>query len=455
VQGSFHVVTDPELARLREEIASVDREVLDALNRRLALVRQVAEHKTETGAPAIDARREAELLASLAAANRGPLSENGVRTAFSALLDVMKQELRTDRSAADTSGARPRYETVTSLAVVGTGLLGTSVARAAARAGVARVVGRDTDPATLRSSGIAPAESLADVELVVVAVPVGELPETVRAVLAEAGPETTVTDVGSTKRDVAAVDDPRFVPGHPLAGGATGGPARAAADLFDGAAWILTPTGASGAEHVERVRRFATALGARPATLDAAAHDRLLGLTSHLPHAVANLLVQDVAAGGDEALGYAGASLREMTRVAGANPAIWADIFLANADVLADALAAHADGAGDVARALRAGDRDFLERWIERAAATRAQMLEHAYRTDARQLHRIRVRVPDKPGVLARITQTLGAASINIEDFELRHVSPEYGGVLVILLSGAENAKLARELLRRSGYTAA
>ena len=101
-------MSDPELARLREQIAAVDREVLDALNRRLALVRLVAEHKSETGAPAIDARREAELLTSLAAVNTGPLSERGVRTAFSALLDVMKQELRTDRSAADTSGARPR-----------------------------------------------------------------------------------------------------------------------------------------------------------------------------------------------------------------------------------------------------------------------------------------------------------------------------------------------------------
>ena len=81
-------------------------------------------------------------------------------------------------------------------------------------------------------------------------------------------------------------------------------------------------------------------------------------------------------------------------------------------------------------------------------------MLEYAYRTEARMLNRIRVRVPDKPGVLARITQTLGAAGINIEDFELRHVSPEYGGVLVILVSGADNAELARTLLRREGYSA-
>jgi prephenate dehydrogenase len=451
-------VADPRLSDLRDQIAAIDRSVLEALNRRLELVRAVAEHKAETGAPAIDAQREADLLEQLTAVNKGPLSEQGVRTAFSALLDVMKQELRGQTRPVETRpGARHSGlpGVVSSLAVVGTGLVGTSVARAAKRAGVATVVGRDEDAARLQASGLEPAGSLADVELVVVAVPVGTLPDVVRSVLAEAGPETTVTDVGSTKRGVGAIDDSRFVPGHPLAGGASGGPARASADLFDGATWILSPTAASGDAHVQRVDDLARALGARPIRLDADTHDRLLALTSHLPHALANLLVQDVAAGGDDALGFAAAALREMTRVAGANPAIWADIFLENGDVLADALRAHAAAAGDVVQALDSRDRSYLEQWIERSAASRTRMLEHAYQTDAKQLHRIRVRVPDKPGVLARITQTLGAAGINIEDFELRHVSPEYGGVLVVLVAGAENLELARTLLRREGYAAA
>ena len=448
-------MADPRLSDLRDQIAALDREVLAVLNRRLELVRAVAEHKAETGAPAIDAQREAELLEQLTSVNNGPLSDQGVRTAFSALLDVMKQELRPTgaRPAESRPGGNPR--TVTSLAVVGTGLVGTSVARAAKRAGVATVVGRDEGASRLEVSGLERAGSLADVELVDEAVPDGTLPAVVRDVLAEAGPETTVTDVGSTKRGVAAIDDPRFVPGPPLAGGTSGGPARASADLFDGATWLVSPTAARGDAHVQRVDELVRALGARPIRLDAETHDRLLALTSHLPHALANLLVQDVATGGDDALGFAAAALREMTRVAGANPAIWADIFLENGDVLADALRAHAAAAGDVVQALDARDRDYLEQWIERSAASRTRMLEHAYQTDAKQLHRIRVRVPDKPGVLARITQTLGAAGINIEDFELRHVSPEYGGVLVVLVAGAENLELARTLLRREGYAAA
>jgi prephenate dehydrogenase len=453
-----------DLHRLRDEISGLDRAVLDALNRRLELVRRVNTHKQESGAPMIDAEREAELLRELNAANAGPLSERAVGSVFAAVLDVMKQEVRGD-ARAEPPAPRAARAPVRSLAVVGTGLVGASVALAARRAGVERVAGWDADAATLREAAGAKAldapaatlaDAVADAELVVVAVPVGSLAEATRAVLAAAPADATVTDVGSTKRGLAAgIDDPRLVPGHPLAGGATGGPARAAADLFDGATWFLTPLPMSDPSRVGLVERFVASLGARSIRLDAETHDRILAVTSHLPHALANLLMQSIASAGDEALGYAGASLREMTRVAGANPAVWADIFVENGDLIADALAAHREATSQVERALRNRDRTYFERWIGEAAAARSRMLEYAYRTEARMLNRIRVRVPDKPGVLARITQTLGAAGINIEDFELRHVSPEYGGVLVILVAGGDNAELARTLLRREGYSAA
>jgi prephenate dehydrogenase len=380
------------------------------------------------------------------------------------VLDVMKQELQ----------GEPRYEAtaerpalpagVTTLAVIGTGLLGTSVALAARRAGIGRVQGWDVDASTLQESAGAgaidrPAASLAaavaDADLVVVAVPVGALLATTQEVLAAASPETTVTDVGSTKRGLTGVEDDRFVPGHPIAGGHAGGPTRASADLFDAATWLLTPLPTTDPARLELVAQFVTALGARVVELGADEHDRLLALTSHLPHALANLLMRRVAAGGEEALGFAGAALREMTRVAGANPTMWADIFVENGDLIAEALAAHRAELGDVERALRDGDRAFFEGWIASSADARGRMLGYAYQTDAHALNRVRIRVPDKPGVLARITQTLGAAGINIEDFELRHVSPDYGGVLVVLVTGAENAELARTLLRREGYSAA
>jgi prephenate dehydrogenase len=435
------------------------------LNRRLELVASVRDYKDAAGERWIDPEREAELLQALVAANPGPLSERGVTSIFSAVLDVLKQEVAAERRAPASPGAAPRRRpAVERLAVVGTGLVGTSVALAAGRT-VTRCRGFDLDRAVLEGAAargaVEPAASLAeavaDAELVVVAVPVGAAPAVVREVL-EAATGAVVTDVASTKRQLASIADPRFVPGHPVAGGATGGPARAAADLFDAATWFLAPTEASSPESIELVEQFVASLGARAVRTDAAAHDRLLAVTSHLPHALANLLmlrVADAAADDDAPLAFAGASLREMTRLAGANASVWSDIFLGNADEIAAALAGFRASLDELEQSLRTGDRDSLEASIATAAAARERLESFAYGTEPAQLNRIRVRVPDQPGVLARITQILGAARINLEDFELRHVSPEYGGVLVILVAGGDNAERARELLRREGFAAA
>jgi prephenate dehydrogenase len=455
-----------ELEPLRNEISELDRRLLELLNRRLELVASVRDYKDSAGERWIDPGREAELLQALVAANPGPLSERGVTSIFSAVLDVLKQEVAAERRApASPEGATGRPSAVQRLAVVGTGLIGTSVALAAGRTGT-RSRGFDPDSGVLQHSAargaIEPAQSLAEAvgeaELVVVAVPVGSAPAVVREVLDAAGPGAVVTDVASTKRPLTLVEDARFVPGHPVAGGATGGPARAAADLFDEATWFLTPTEASSAGSVALVERFVASLGARTVRTDAAAHDRLLALTSHVPHALANLLMLRVAEAAEEddaPLAFAGASLREMTRLAGANAPVWSDIFLDNADEIATALDGLRGSLDELEGALRAGDRGRIEATIATAAAARERLDSFAYRTPPAQLNRIRIRVPDRPGMLARITQILGAAQINLEDFELRHVSPEYGGVLVILVAGADNAERARELLRREGYSAA
>jgi prephenate dehydrogenase len=455
-----------DLDALRTEISELDRRLLELLNRRLELVAAVRDHKDDAGERWIDPEREAELLQALVASNPGPLSERGVRSVFSAVLDVLKEEVAAERRAPTApSAASERPRAVERLAVIGTGLVGTSVALAAGRAGT-RTRGFDSDRGVLERAAargalepaLSLAEAVADAELVVVAVPVGVASNVVEEVLAAAGPDAVVTDVASTKRPLATIADPRFVPGHPVAGGATGGPARATADLFDAATWFLAPTEASAVESVAFVERFVASLGARAVRTDAAAHDRLLALTSHLPHALANLLmlrIAEAAQEDDAPLAFAGASLREMTRLAGANAPVWSDIFLGNADEIAAALAGLRASLDELEQTLQSGDREALEASIASAAAARERLESFAYRTEPAQLNRIRVRIPDRPGVLARITQILGAAQINLEDFEMRHVSPEYGGVLVILVAGAENAARARELLRREGYAAA
>jgi prephenate dehydrogenase len=140
-----------------------------------------------------------------------------------------------------------------------------------------------------------------------------------------------------------------------------------------------------------------------------------------------------------------------MTRIAGANPRIWVDIFLDNAAAIRDALAEHRRRIEQVESALDQGDAGYLARWIGEASGNRRRMLEREY-PDAGALQRLRVHVPDRPGVLAGITQALGAERINIEDFELHHVSPERGGTLMLLVEGEGEAQRAAALLESQGY---
>lgn len=348
------------------------------------------------------------------------------------------------------------------LAIVGTGLIGASVGLAA-RATGATVRGWDPDAEALALAGaceaVDPAASLqaalAGAELAVVAAPIAALPATVQEVLSAAGDETTVTDVGSTKAAVcmAAGGSSRFVGGHPIAGLEARGPVAAKADLFRGATWFLAPLATTDPDRYRAVHGFVASLGATPVAIDPVAHDALLAMTSHVPHVLANVVVNQAGATrveGHEPLAHAGGSLRDMTRIAGANPRIWVDIFLDNAEPVRAALAEHRRRIEQVESALASGDAGFLARWIGEASANRRRMLEREYPPGA--LQQLRVHVPDRPGVLAGITQALGAERINIEDFELHHVSPERGGTLTVLVTGEQEAERAVGILEAQGY---
>ena len=350
------------------------------------------------------------------------------------------------------------------LAVVGTGLIGASAALAARRAGVADVRGWDPDEthlATAVERGAVEREAdlagaVEEAEIVLVATPVGDLPHTVREVLDRAPAECTVTDVGSTKGPVcaAAGDDARFVGGHPICGAETRGPDRASADLFEGATWFMTPTAKTSPERLRLVHGFVSSLGARPVAIGPDAHDRLVAVTSHLPHVLANVLLNHAGStriDGHDPLHAAGGSLRDMTRIGGANPRIWVDIFLDNREALAGALAEQRRQLEQVERALAAGDAGFLARWIGEASGHRRRMLATAF-SDPGDLQRLRIHISDRPGVLAGIFQALGAERINVEDFELDHVSTERGGTLTMLVAGAGEAERATALLEAQGY---
>ena len=369
-------------------------------------------------------------------------------------------------------GVRPAAETGhpsagrSRLAIVGTGLIGTSVGLAAKRAGAAQVVGFDPDSSALRVArergavdlaAASLAEAVEAAELVIVAAPVAYLPALVPEILELAGRDCTVTDVGSTKVAVCAAvnDDNRFIGGHPVCGSETSGPEYASPDIFEGATWFLTPQDVTGPDRYRMLHGFVASLGAHPVAIDAAAHDRLVALTSHLPHALSNLLVNQAGSTrveGHEPLASAGGSLRDMTRVAGANPRIWVDIFLENSGPLREALAEHRRLIEQLEVALAGGDADFVAEWISEAGTHRRHLLAEVY-PNMGGLYRLRVHIADQPGVLAGITRVLGAERINIEDLEMQHVSPDRGGSLSIVVNGEEDAHRAVELLEAQGYS--
>jgi len=319
------------------------------------------------------------------------------------------------------------------------------------------VVGYDRDGATLEaalargaldSAADTVSDALAGADACFVCAPVGALPALVVDALAAAPSACVVTDVGSTKRTIVeAISDERFVGGHPIAGSELAGIGAARADLFDGAAWYLTPGEKSSGVLYERLHQLLVALGAHPVAIDAAAHDRLLATVSHLPHVLANVLVAMSPA---DSVVRAGPSFRDLTRVAGANPAIWTDIYLSNASAIADAIEDTIERLAEVASMLRASNADAVARWSDDALRERKRLLDADLAVAP--THELRVVVPNRPGVLAELTLSLGRAGVNIVDLALAPAPDNRSGAITFWVAGAHAAARASELLEQLGF---
>ncbi len=351
------------------------------------------------------------------------------------------------------------------LAVLGVGLIGGSIGLAARRRLECEVVGFDPEPQTVEKAvqsgavdiGTASvAEACEAAELVFCAAPVAGLPELARAALAACGPDTAVTDVGSTKREIVAAlgSDTRFIGGHPLAGAETSGVENAREDLFDGARWYLTPTESSSGVLYDRLQRALAGLGARPQAIDAEPHDRLMATVSHLPHVVANVLVGQAAAEltrDSERMPEVGPSFRDTTRVAGSNPAIWGDIFSSNRAAVADAIDAVVARLREASELIRAGDREPVAAWHAAAAADRRRLLETELAGGP--LRELRVVVSNRPGTVAELALALGQAGVNIEDMALYPAADMRSGAISLWVAGDEQAERAATLVRDLGHT--
>jgi prephenate dehydrogenase len=356
------------------------------------------------------------------------------------------------------------------IAILGVGLIGGSIGLAARRRLDAEVAGFDPERAYLdraldlgaldRAADSVPA-ALDGAELAFCAAPVRALPDLVATALAVAAPTTAITDVGSTKRELLdglapAPGAERFVGGHPLAGAETAGVANARDDLFEGARWYLTPTAGTGGIHYDHVQRAIAGLGARPRAIDAATHDRLMAAVSHLPQVVANALAASVAAslgGGAEGLSEVGPSFRDGTRVAGANPAIWSDIFATNRVAVAGEIDAIAARLADAAELIRGGEIDALDAWHRAAGEDRRRLLEAG--RPGGPLRELRMTVENRPGIVAEIALALGGKGVNIEDMALYPAADMRTGAISLWVAGDGEAERTAALLRGLGHSVA
>ncbi len=350
------------------------------------------------------------------------------------------------------------------IAVLGVGLIGGSIGLAARRRLEAEVAGFDPDRELLAraeelgaidSVHQSAAAAVEGAELVFCAAPVTALPGLAAEALDAAGEDCAVTDVGSVKREVIAAlgSESRFIGGHPLAGAETAGVENARDDLFEGARWYLTPTPSSGGMLYDRVQRAISEIGARPQAIEAETHDRLMATVSHLPHVLANVLVTQAATAlSEEAehLPEVGPSFRDATRVAGANPAIWPDIFAGNREAVASEIDGVIARLGETAELLRAGDRDAVGAWHEQAGRRRRELIDTEIAGGP--LHELRVLVPNRPGIVAEVALELGRAGVNIEDMALYPAPDMTSGAISLYVAGDEQAERAEKLVRGLGH---
>lgn len=355
------------------------------------------------------------------------------------------------------------------IAIVGTGLIGTSLGLALQRDGETDLVGWDRDSEQLRvasergavhEQAASAAAAAAEADVVILAVPVSAIP----AVVAEVGPAlrdgAILTDVASVKATVVKAMEAatgagvHVIGGHPMAGSHETGAAHASADLFVGATYLLTPTVGTETTAYRRLHALVAGLGARPLAVDPAHHDLLVAVVSHLPQLAATTLMNLAADRAREEhaglLLLAAGGFRDATRVAASDSALWVDICRQNRDAIVAVLDDYRERIGALRSTVALGDEQSLQQVLDDARAARRALPGKETVTGA--LVELHVPIPDRPGVLAEVTTTVGAVGVNIEDLGITH-APEGGqGVLRLAIIGFKPAGVAREALEALGY---
>jgi len=363
---------------------------------------------------------------------------------------------------------------VRSVAVVGVGLIGGSIAAALRRLDdPPHVAGIDVDPVALKYAlehdiiddgslavGLGAQAWLSEdgVDLVVLATPARMTGEWL-ALLGRHGYAGIVTDVASTKSGVVqaareALPDPsRFVGGHPMAGSELSGVSAARADLFDGAYWLLTPAHDTDPDAFSAVHALVASLGARVISVDAAEHDEAVAIVSHVPHVTAAALVDLAAAHSGERgelMRLAAGGFKDTTRIAAGSADLWTGICLDNADALVEGLSELRSRLGIFEGLVRSRDAAAVRDWLDHAAIVR-RGLPAQWVPATTRLTELVVPMLDRPGQVAEITAAATRAGCNIEGIDIDHQSEDTALLVLVLTDEGDHAALVDDLLER-GY---
>lgn len=351
------------------------------------------------------------------------------------------------------------------VAVIGTGLIGTSVALSARGAGGQLYV-HDADAARLRvavsmGAGEPLVEPSPAIDIVVVSVPPAFVGEVVVDALRRF-PAAVVTHVASVQSrplleiETSGVETTRFVGGHPVAGREVSGPLAASRDLFVDRRWIVCPGSASAPEAVDAVERLVRACGAMPLRMSATEHDAVMARLSHLPQLVASALAASLVGTDPAQAAVAGSGLRDTTRLADSDPAMWGQIAAANAPAVAAALRAVTGPLSELADRL---DREppvvvdaLVRDLLQRGRQGRA-LLPGKHGRAPVALAVVDCVIPDEPGALARLLGDIAAAEINIEDLRVEHAPGQPIGVAGLAVLPRDRARLL-ETLAAGGWVA-
>ncbi len=289
------------------------------------------------------------------------------------------------------------------IALIGIGLIGSSIARDVKQLGLAKhVVVSTRSEETLKRTEelelgteytVSAADAVKDADLVIVSVPVGASEAVAKQIAGSLKPGAIVTDVGSTKASVIAQmaphmpDNVHFIPGHPLAGTEKSGPDAGFAGLFRDRWCIFTPLPDTDVDALDKLKAFWMALGSRVDDMDPQHHDKVLAIVSHLPHIIAYNIVGTAddleTVTESEVIKYSASGFRDFTRLAASDPTMWRDICLHNKDAILEMLARFSEDLAYLQRAIRWGEGDKLFELFTRTRAVRRSIIQAGQDVDA------------------------------------------------------------------------